>query len=436
MPAEALGELSQRLAGLAVDSPEYQAAYDAWLQAAQDLNDAVRDVARVGDAIVDNEADQVAAVAESARLSGRITVTEARTVELRGTVRDRADAVDVARRELERSRSALSEMGVAAFLEQGSRPSPVETVTGRSDVGATQRSVLSDSAFDANVTETERRSDLLGRAERAHAAAQRRVETSLRATEDLRDRRAATEAELIDLQIEAGALRVEHDHAEATLADATRVAELRAEAVGGAVALSQVLDSDLPAVVLDAYVTAADRAGPGCWVPWTILAGIGKVESRHGTYGGASVDRNGLVFPKIIGIPLDGTRNTARIMDTDGGRMDGDTVYDRAVGPMQFIPGTWARNGADGNGDGISDPHNLYDAALSAAQYLCRVVPGATTDDAGVRRALLGYNRSTVYGNQVLAHAAVYAALDLPAAAPPAAPQPAPNPAPAPDQGG
>ena len=57
---------------------------------------------------------------------------------------------------------------------------------------------------------------------------------------------------------------------------------------------------------------------------------------------------------------------------------------DRAVGPMQFLPASWARYGADGNGDGVRDPHQLDDAALAAAAYLC-AGPGH-----GQRRRLVG----------------------------------------------
>jgi len=37
----------------------------------------------------------------------------------------------------------------------------------------------------------------------------------------------------------------------------------------------------------------------------------------------------------------------AGITATDGGLMDRDTAYDRAVGPMQFLPGTWRAVGTD-----------------------------------------------------------------------------------------
>lgn len=168
---------------------------------------------------------------------------------------------------------------------------------------------------------------------------------------------------------------------------------------------------DFPVVVLDAYYRAAlqtqlDR--PACGVRWDHLAGIGQVESRHGRYGGSTVDANGQTSGTILGPVLDGTQ-FASIPDTDGGRLDGDPVWDRAVGPMQFIPGSWRIYGADGNGDGVADPHNLYDAALAAARHLCGTT-GGLGDDGNFRRALLGYNRSEAYGDQVMALAAGYRA--------------------------
>ena len=102
-----------------------------------------------------------------------------------------------------------------------------------------------------------------------------------------------------------------------------------------------------------------------------VVVGITRIESRHGTYGGARLLANGDVDRRIVGIPLDGTNNTEVITDTDGGQYDGDPVYDRAVGPMQFIPSTWRRWAQDGNGDGVKDPNNIYDAADAAAHYLC-----------------------------------------------------------------
>ncbi|MFC1229442.1 lytic murein transglycosylase [Streptomyces prasinus] len=154
--------------------------------------------------------------------------------------------------------------------------------------------------------------------------------------------------------------------------------------------------SGIPATVLRAYraaETSVGRTDPGCRLPWELLAAIGKVES--GQARGGAVDRNGTTRGRITGPPLDG-RGFALIRDTDGGAHDGDTVYDRAVGPMQFLPSTWARWGADGNGDGRSDPNNIFDAALAAGHYLC-----AGDRDLGraadLDRAILSYNHSRAY---------------------------------------
>src|SRR3546814_7774003 len=77
---------------------------------------------------------------------------------------------------------------------------------------------------------------------------------------------------------------------------------------------------------------------PACGVQWWAVAGISRVEGHHGTYGGSTVALGGDTTKRIIGIQLNGTNQTAVIGDSDGGALDGDPVFDRAVGPMQFIP--------------------------------------------------------------------------------------------------
>lgn len=159
--------------------------------------------------------------------------------------------------------------------------------------------------------------------------------------------------------------------------------------------------ADIPPPLLGAYQAAAATC-PG--LPWPVLAAIAKVETDHGRHGGGSLAPSGDVAPPIVGVALDGTGGMARVADTDGGRLDGDPVLDRAVGPMQFLPGTWARWGADGNGDGVADPHNAYDAIASAADYLCG--EDGRIDD--IAAAIGTYNRSAAYVEEVLATAAGY----------------------------
>ncbi|MFE5810840.1 lytic transglycosylase domain-containing protein [Streptomyces sp. NPDC056491] len=159
--------------------------------------------------------------------------------------------------------------------------------------------------------------------------------------------------------------------------------------------------SGIPATALDAYNRAevsVAAALPGCKLPWQLLAGIGRVESVHASGYGLKAD--GYTEKPIRGPRLDGN-GFAEIRDTDKGEWDADAVYDRAVGPMQFIPSTWKTWGADGNGDSKRDPNNIYDAALGAGLYLCagdRDLSVAAKLDS----AILSYNNSREYVNTVL----------------------------------
>jgi membrane-bound lytic murein transglycosylase B len=168
----------------------------------------------------------------------------------------------------------------------------------------------------------------------------------------------------------------------------------------------------IPAIALNAYRTAARESteiADGCHVDWTVLAAIGKVESNHGRIHGArTLAPDGTVSPPIVGPALDGTGGTQAIPDTDGGALDGDTTWDHAVGPMQIIPATWRELGRDANGDGVKDPQNLYDAALTAAAHLCLREPGDYADETQLRRALLQYNASSRYVNDVIRWVDVY----------------------------
>jgi membrane-bound lytic murein transglycosylase B len=174
--------------------------------------------------------------------------------------------------------------------------------------------------------------------------------------------------------------------------------------------LAPVEGVEFPLVALDAYYRAArssEQEDPACGVRWWAIAGISRVEGHHGTYGGAALDPRGDATKRIIGIQLNGTNATQSIGDSDGGALDGDPVYDRAVGPMQFIPQTWARFAADGNEDGTATPFNLYDATLAAARYLCRASKGLQ-DDGGLRTAYFSYNHSLDYVERVLSFARGY----------------------------
>jgi membrane-bound lytic murein transglycosylase B len=170
-------------------------------------------------------------------------------------------------------------------------------------------------------------------------------------------------------------------------------------------------ETGIPGRALRAYVAAAvtmNAAAPACGIGWNTLAAVGFVETAHGTYGGGSLTASGQVSRPVTGPVLNGA-GFAAIADTDGGVLDGDARWDRAVGPMQFIPSTWQLVGRDGNGDGTADPFNIDDAALSAATYLCAGGRDLTTAD-GWTDAIYAYNQSDAYIRQVRDQATAYAA--------------------------
>lgn len=144
-----------------------------------------------------------------------------------------------------------------------------------------------------------------------------------------------------------------------------------------------------------------------CGLSWTTLAAIGHVESAHGQANNAQLGSNGRAAPEIIGLPLDGQGGRMLIRDTDRGTLDQDATYDRAIGPMQFIPTTWQEIGADADNDGRKDPHDIDDAALAAANYLCK--GGRNLTIAGDWwNAILSYNDVRQYAQDVFDKANQY----------------------------
>jgi len=226
---------------------------------------------------------------------------------------------------------------------------------------------------------------------------------------------------------------------------------------------SHATGTNIPLVTLNAYVIGSRvlaEEQPRCGITWWMLAGIGAIESNHGQFGDTEVDINGYPVDPITGPALDGRilegaeyvtdedaapaatdqttstpvvvtevvgetadaaalpvegvevvvpviKRLALIKDTDDGKYDGDRTYDRAVGPMQFIPQTWTQYGEDANFDGDVDPQNLYDAAVASARYLCRAAGNMTTEE-GQRRAYFAYNHDDEYTQNVLDRSRVY----------------------------
>lgn len=173
----------------------------------------------------------------------------------------------------------------------------------------------------------------------------------------------------------------------------------------------------IPSIALAAYRNAEQKmavAAPGCGVSWNLLAGIGRIESGHA--GGGAVDSRGTAISPIYGPSLDGSLpgNETIIQSSAGNRV----TYARAMGPMQFLPGTWARYASDGKGDGVADPQNIFDSTLAAARYLCS---GGLNlrEQSQVLTAILRYNNSMPYAQNVLGWAAAYATGVVPVDLPP-----------------
>ncbi len=167
----------------------------------------------------------------------------------------------------------------------------------------------------------------------------------------------------------------------------------------------------IPARALQAYANAhavIAETQPDCQLTWVTLAGIARIESNHGQYQGRTLDDNGRPSSPIIGVPLDGSPSVRAIGDTDGGALDGDTRWDRAVGPFQFIPSTWARWRSDGDGDGVGEPQDIDDSAVAAARYLCAGGRNLATGE-GWLQAVLSYNQSMSYAQKVYSSAEEYA---------------------------
>lgn len=329
------------------------------------------------------EAEAQAGAARLEQAEHRLVELEAEAERLAGVVEEATVERDDAARRLEAARDAMAAVAVDAYVQAGtSVVPPVEADPGAIDDGLA-RDALAGSVRRHHVEE--------------HADATADHDAAARALNEARQEQVQVEADRGEADEEQAAAEAARTAADADLAAAT-------EALEAARRTATISGTDLPVVAVDAYWRAASTLAaeqPSCGLRWTAVAGISRVEGRHGSFGTSQLGPDGYASPPIIGIPLDGTRGTRAIADTDGGALDGDTAVDRAVGPMQFIPSTWARYQRDGDGDGTADPHSLYDAALAAADYLCRSGPGLD-GEAGLRRAFFSYNHSQAYVERVL----------------------------------
>jgi membrane-bound lytic murein transglycosylase B len=366
--------IARDLGVVRVDSSDYKPVADAYAAVASTLTNAQRAAADASRAL--NELR-----VERDSLTAGFGVAQAREA----VYTMRHDAVV----------GALNDLLISAFVHAGNGNELNAIVDARTANEPEQRRVLTETALRSLKTSEH---ELAGRLADA-TSTRRKIERRLAVVARSTARFTTTNVNATTAQVDA----------------APPVADARAE-LEAARATAMVSDGDFALVALDAYRRAATTITvdqPSCALEWWGLAGISRVEGRHGTYGRSHLDALGVADPPIIGIALNGERATRVISDSDGGKYDHDPVYDRAVGPMQFIPSTWRRYAADGDGDGKSDPHNMYDATLAAATYLCRA-SGALTTDEGLKRAYFSYNHSEAYVANVLSWARLYQKVNVP----------------------
>jgi hypothetical protein len=174
--------------------------------------------------------------------------------------------------------------------------------------------------------------------------------------------------------------------------------ETRAEVVSPTWVRKYAGRTGIPPRALQAYADAVLHAP--CHIGWTTLAGVGWVESEHGITGGQGLVADGRPLVPILGPVLDGRGDVGAMRNRDGD-------WQRAEGPMQFLPSTWERWSSDGDDDGVADPQDIDDAAYAAARYLCASGEDLATG-AGWSAAIRSYNHSDDYVRAVYAASAAY----------------------------
>ena len=103
---------------------------------------------------------------------------------------------------------------------------------------------------------------------------------------------------------------------------------------------------------------------------WTLIAGIGRVESTH-AYDGKDADDNGNLLKPVLGLSSTAASAARPSSATPTAARSTATPSTTAPSAHAVPPETWNQYAGDGNGDGIADPQNLFDSALTTGKYLC-----------------------------------------------------------------
>lgn len=266
-------------------------------------------------------------------------------------------AGDDARRVSRRAEDQRTNTARALYMS-GGRSALVATLLSSNDPGdLAGRIVAIDHLMDAATSAVQLTDQALRTAEDDATAAARLADASVVTASIVGERAAAVAALVAQAQAQLDQLSARARQ----MAEAQRAAEELARTVAEAAAAAGIgsMRAQLPPAAYFALYQAAAPTCPG--MSWTLLAAVGQVESGHGRNNG----------PSSAG----------------------------AIGPMQFMPRTFAGYAVDGDRDGRTDPWSPADAVFTAAKFLCSNGAGRP---GGLQRALLRYNNAQWYVDLVL----------------------------------
>ena len=335
------------------------------------------------DAALRNKIEDISSVGRDLQeAQSRVDGAAARSGELGEQTRALERKIDTQRESFRESKTAYEEQARAAY--QGRNLEGLGAlidgwlgsgrgVAGGLDAGVAQ--VLTDGRQDLQAYEESRDTlrELLRQISQKKSDYEGAVKEQEATAEELRRQEAQLDESIAGLRAERdrSAARLQELEAE----ERTRILKSRPVSGGGTagksyqlgVARDDIVASPVESLPRKEYIKlykeAAEKYGFGR--DWYVMAAIGQVESNHGQNMG----------PSSAG----------------------------AMGPMQFMPATWATSGVDGDGDGTANVMDPKDAIPAAAGYLKE--GGAPRD---WYAALYSYNHADWYVKKVFAVAEGY----------------------------
>lgn len=342
-------------------------------------------------------ADQAGANLANANLAvatdkGTIADDQGRLAILAGARQATASALVVALAERQRAHAAVVNSAVNAYVLGGVSPSATTSPAAQFALASTDAPAITQDAQLGLAHALQRHEDDLNAARHTVGSLDARLKKLNSAIPALVTEIATTKAALSAAVATQAQDRITARNADQWLALVRLVAPDPA--------------TGIPTILLDAYRGAAaylHTTDPSCGLTWPDLAAIGQIESGQATFSGTRIAANGDTYPAILGPPLDGSAGMATLAATTPGIFDGGGPFERAVGPMQILPSTWASIAPSLPTGAVSDPNNIFSAALGAGIYLCRAAgPGGLSTTAGLASAYASYNHSAAYVSEAV----------------------------------